>query len=245
MGTKWIRGFIVSAGGILLAAALIRFLIAVGNAQCLSLPEPLLGIPLRYAVLLVGTIELTVALICLFGRQVVPQIGWLAWLATNFIVYRFALLCMQYHPQGTCIGSLTDPLYITRGATGYLMEFIPFCLVFGNLAAILWLWFSNENRTARRATALQHVDRQDAAAGLLKMPCPSCGGKIKFPTQNLGQKIPCPHCRASITLQAPGNLKMSCVLCGGHIEFPAYALGQKIPCPHCRATITLLNQFNT
>ena len=76
----WIQYFILSAGVILLAAALTRFLIAAGNAQVLSLPDPMLGIPLRYAVLLVGGFELAVALICLFGKRLGLQIGWLAWL---------------------------------------------------------------------------------------------------------------------------------------------------------------------
>jgi len=45
-----------------------------------------MGIPLRYAVLLVGGFELAVALICLFGRRLGLQIGWLAWMATNYAV---------------------------------------------------------------------------------------------------------------------------------------------------------------
>src|ERR1043166_9400695 len=83
---KSIKPFIFLAGGILLTAALTRFLIAFGNAQVMSVPEPLLGIPLRYAVLLVGGFELAVALICLFGKRTGLQLGWLAWLGTNYVV---------------------------------------------------------------------------------------------------------------------------------------------------------------
>ena len=122
---KWIRYFILSAGAILLAAALSRFLIAVGNAQVLALPEPMLGIPLRYAVLLVGGFELVVALICLFGRKTGLQLGWLAWLATNYAVYRIGLLTMDIHQQGTCIGSLTDPLNLARGTVGMIIGLLP------------------------------------------------------------------------------------------------------------------------
>ena len=57
METKWVRPFILSAGGILLAAAVIRFVIATGDAQVLPLPDPMLGIPLRYDVLTVGGIQ--------------------------------------------------------------------------------------------------------------------------------------------------------------------------------------------
>lgn len=221
-------------------AALIRFLIAIGNAQVLSLADPMLGLPLRYAVLIVGGIELIVALICLFGKQAGFKIAWLAWLAVNFLVCRVILLWEHCQPQGTSLGSLTDPLRLSRGETGYFMEFIPFCLALGSCAACIWFWFSKESRTARLVAAQQRANECDASIGLLKMHCPFCGGKIKFSTQNIGLQIPCPHCREAVTLQAPGNLKMSCVLCGGHIEFPVHALGQKIPCPHCTKTITLL-----
>ena len=119
---KWIRIFIFSAGVILLAAALNRFLIAAGDAQVLPLPDPMLGIPLRDAVIAVGAFELVVALICLFGRRVGFQIGWLAWLGTNYVVFWTGLLAMHCHPQATCIGSLTDPLWLHHGTAGYIFR---------------------------------------------------------------------------------------------------------------------------
>jgi predicted RNA-binding Zn-ribbon protein involved in translation (DUF1610 family) len=99
-------------------------------------------------------------------------------------------------------------------------------LLIGGFLLLLWSWL--QKFTAKMEKAL------------LKTTCAHCGGHIAFLPQSLGQKIPCPHCGESITLEVPGNLKMSCVLCGGHIEFPGHALGQKIPCPHCTKTITLL-----
>jgi hypothetical protein len=226
---KRIRIFILTAGVILLVAALNRFLIAAGNAQVMTLPETLLGIPLRYAMLLVGGFELVVALICLFGKRVGLQIGWLAWLGTNYLVYWVGLLAMNIHPQATCIGSFTDPLYLARGMVGFVVACIPLYLVAGSYAALIWVWV--EHRAGRsRQLALESS----------KISCPACGGHIAFSTRNVGQTVPCPHCRAAVVLRNPENLKMTCVLCGGHVEFPAHAIGQKIPCPHCAKTITLL-----
>ena len=221
---KWIRCFILSAGAILLAAALSRFLIAVGNAQVLALPEPRLGVPLRYAVLAVGAFELLVALVCLFGKQAGLQLGWLAWLATNYLVYWIGLWAMHVHPQATCIGSFTDPLLLSRGTPGLITTVLPVYLLLGSYAAVGWLWW--EQRKAK-------------AARFLKMSCPSCGLHIRFDDRNLGQKIPCPHCQATITLRKPDLLKMTCFFCQEHIEFPAHAIGEKIPCPHCNMDITL------
>jgi DNA-directed RNA polymerase subunit RPC12/RpoP len=238
---KWIRYFILSAGAILLAAALSRFLIAAGNAQIMALPDPMLGIPLRYAVVAVGAFELGVALVCLCGKRVGFQIGWLAWLATNYIVFWIGLLLMHIHPQATCIGGLTDLLLVHHGTTGYALQFLPFGLALGSYAAAVSILFSTEARTARLAEARQLAARRDASAGLMKMFCPACGGHVKFAAQNTGQQIPCPHCRVAITLRQPDeNLKMTCVLCGGHVEFPPHAVGRKIQCPHCAKTITLL-----
>ena len=227
---KWIQIFIRSAGVILMVAALERFLIAVGAAQVLAVPEPMLGLPLRYAVLLVGGFELAAAVICLFGTRVGLQLGGLAWLATNYFVIQFGLIWMGAHPQGTAIGSLTDPLHLSRGLTGIVVQILPAYLLAGSGSALVWLWLGD------RAT-----DARQREAGFSKMSCPSCGTHIKFSLVNLGQDMPCPQCRSAITLRKPDeDLKMICRLCGGHIEFPSHSLGRKTTCPHCQKSITLL-----
>lgn len=229
MKTDWTRLFVKSAGFILLTAALSRFLVAVGNSQFLSLPDPALGLPIRYTVLLIGVIELLVALICLFGKGIYLQAGWLVWLATNYVIFLIGLFWMHCHPQVTCIGRLTDPLHLSRGFYGWITAFLPIYLVFGSYASLVWLLVTG---------------RADVPVGqseFAKMSCPTCGGHIKFAAENTGQRIPCPHCQMLIALQTRGTLKMSCILCAGHIEFPVHAVGQKIACPHCDKTITLLN----
>jgi predicted RNA-binding Zn-ribbon protein involved in translation (DUF1610 family) len=221
---KLIKLFIYSSGGILLAAALIRFLIAAGSAPVLSMPEPLLGLSIRYAVLLVGGFELTIALICLFARQSGLQLGCLAWAAINYLVYWIWIFMMHRHPQTTCIGSLTDPLQLSRGNMGLVLRSIPLYLLFGSCAAMFWIW-----RAARQAKA----------AKFHKMSCPACGVHIRFDDRNLGQKISCPQCRAAITLRKPDLLKMVCFFCQGHIKYPSHAIGEKMACPHCKMDITL------
>jgi hypothetical protein len=241
MKTRWIRIFIWSAGGILLAAGLERFLVAFGHAQALSLPEPVLGIPIRYAVLLVGGLELTVALICLFGKRTSVQLGWLAWLAVNYAVYRIGLFAMHCHPQTTCIGALTDPLQLAHEPTGFITSLIPVWLLAGACAAMVWTLIDEKMSVVKPVMAMPVPGRRgpEAFVRSLKISCTVCGGHIEFPTNFFGERIPCPHCQASIILQKPRNLKMSCPACEGHVAFPDYALGQKIPCPHCKMEIIL------
>jgi hypothetical protein len=192
MKTKWIKLYISSAGVILLAAALMRFVIASGDAQALVLPDPMLGIPLRYAVLIVGAFEFVVALICLLSRRVGFQIGWLAWLTTNFVVFWLGLFWMHCRLQGTCLGSLTDPLHLSRGVAGHIIAFVPLYLLVGSYAVLLRLWF--DQKTGRLC---------EPALESLKMSCVSCGGHIEFPANAVGRKIQCPHCAKNITLLSP------------------------------------------
>ena len=226
---KWTKFFICSSGMILLAAAVIRFFIAADHAPALALPEPMLGFPLRNTVWLVGGFELVVALICLFGKRAGIQMCWLAWLATNFLVYQIGLFWMHCHPQASCIGSLTDPLHLSRGTSGLIVGILPFYLLLGSYSGVAWLWLQESRARETIAT--------------LKMSCPACGVHIKFARANLGRQILCPQCQAGIALRQPDLLKMSCFFCQEHIEFPTHAIGEKIACPHCRMDITLKEQI--
>ena len=225
---KYIRYFIFSAGAILLAAALTRFLTAASQAQVWTLPDPVLGIPLRYAVLMVGTFELVVALICLFGKRIGLQVGLLAWLAINCLVFQIGAYAMHLHWQATGIGSLTDPLQLTRGITGIIIGFIPLYLLVASGTASFWLWIG------KRAES-----RLSEAAKSTKMSCPACGVHIRFESARIGQQIDCPQCQKSITLRRPEHLKMACYFCHEHIEFPPHAGGEKLRCPHCQMDIML------
>ncbi len=245
---KPINFFIQSSGGILLAAALERFLVAAGSTPVLSMPDPMLGLSLRYAAMLVGGFELAVALICLFGRRPGLQLAWVAWVATNYLVYWIGLIMMRCHPQTTCMGSLTDPLRLTREMSGFIIGLLPFYLLLGSCAAAIWLWIGKtlivrlgaiRPRKTIVAGPSPAARRPAVLVRTLKISCTACGGHIEFPTNFFGERIPCPHCQASITLQKARNLIMACTACDGHLEFPDHALGQTILCPHCKMDITL------
>ena len=225
---SWTKIYIQSAGGILLAAALERFLVAAQPDTILSLSEPVLGIPIRDAVMIVGVFELGVALVCLLGKRTGVQIGWLLWLMTNYFVYWIGLLVCHRYSQMTAIGSLTDPLRLAHGPAGLAVTFIPAFLFLGACLVLALPWMQSKVRL-----------QKERNAGSLKMSCPACGLRIQFPIGRLGQKLPCPQCKNAIKLRKPENLKMSCFFCHEHIEFPSHAIGEKMPCPHCKMDITL------
>ncbi len=225
---RWTKIYIQFAGGFLLAAALERFLVAAQTDTVLSLSEPMLDIPIHDAVMIVGILELGVALVCLLGKRTGVQIGWLLWLMTNYFVYWTCLLVCHRYSQMTAIGSLTDPLRLAHGPAGLAVTFIPAFLFLGACLVLALPWMQSKVRL-----------QKERNAGSLKMSCPACGLRIQFPIGRLGQKLPCPQCKNAIKLRKPENLKMSCFFCHEHIEFPSHAIGEKMPCPHCKMDITL------
>ena len=232
---NWTKAFIYSAGGILLGAGLIRWLIAAGHQPVLAMADPLVGIPVRDALLIVGAVELGVAGICLFGKNLRLQTALLAWLGTNLVVYQVGLAWLHLHPQAGCLGSLTDPLQLARGSLGCVTALMPGYVVLGSYAAVATEFLpkgtkrtkveSHEPSRVKSASSSAET-RQAAYVRFVKIACGACGGRIEFPANAFGEQISCPHCQAAIILQKPVAVKMSCPACAGHLEFPDYALGQ-------------------
>jgi len=114
-------------------------------------------------------------------------------------------------------------------ADGMVMAISVYLLI--GSVAVFWLGKNDQSLLS---------GSQTLSVEALKLSCPAGGGHIQFAIQNLGRKISCSHCQATVTLRQPGEkLKMSCFFCQGHIEFPPHALGRKISCPHCKGEITL------
>lgn len=226
--TDWARAFALSAGGLLLFAALSALADFPLRPTAVHTPfdvkDPIFGVSAKTILLLEVVLQLVGAWLCLFTKRTAGALLFVAWLALNFLVYRVGLLTKGWpHP-------VFGWFYLTGG-----FGFSPRTADALVLGAVVYLF-------AGSVVALWVLRRARIAAGFLKAFCPACGGHVKFPIQNLGGQIACPHCRATMTLSSPGEtLKMSCVLCGGHVEFPAYSVGRKIACPHCRKTITLLH----
>ena len=225
--SDWVRGFVLLAGGILLFAALAKLANFPWKPTMVQTPfdlkNPIFGVSVKSVMLTGIALQLAAALLCLFTKRTSGALIFIAWLAANFFVYRIGLWTSGWHHPVFALYYLCNSFDLSPRMADAITVGAAFYLFVGSLAA-LWI-----------------LRRSRIAAGFLKASCPSCGGHVKFPIQNLGQQISCPHCKAAMVLQSLGEtMKMTCVLCGGHVEFPAHAAGQKIPCPHCAKTITLL-----
>jgi hypothetical protein len=228
IGQKPPRGpafFILSAGGILGLAGASQVLDTVHGSQVLEVQDPVFGVPFRYVVLSVGAVELLVASLCLFTKRQGLSLALVCWLALDWVAYRVGLWTMGWPHPWVYVADLTDWLRVSPFLADSILLATALYLLIGSALLLLL--------PAGKLAALP--ERADC----FKMSCPACGVHIQFATHDVGQKIPCPHCQATVTLRKPDLLKTVCFFCKEHIEFPPHAIGTKIPCPHCKMDITL------
>jgi hypothetical protein len=146
------RFFILSSGGLLFVTAVAKLVSASGNARILQYLDPVLAIPFRNVFWSVGALEIAVALVCFFGKQEMLQAGLIAWLATNFVVYRLGLLWVGYHKPCPCLGNLTEALHISPHTGNTVLKIILAYLLIGSYATLLWLWKHNYKLPLTNAT---------------------------------------------------------------------------------------------
>jgi hypothetical protein len=222
--------FTHSAAALLLLAASALFLINLTGPVHLVLPrDPVTGISLRYLFWIAGGIAVLVASFCLFSERPGRSIPWVAWLATNFLIYRIGLYVEGCHSLTGFLACATYAFALPAKDASVLVDVAFGYLLIGSYGVILWHWFRSPTNPL-----LHH-----STTPFLKMACPACGLHIRFAAQNLGQQVPCPQCNTTVILRRPDLLKTVCFFCKGHIEFPTHAIGEKIACPHCKMDITL------
>jgi hypothetical protein len=226
------RLFIEVAGALLIGAAAMTLISAWIGVKLLEPHDPIFGIPMPGFLLLLGVLESVVGLLCFIWKNMAGLAVVVLWLAVNLAVCQAGFGWLGVNGSGRgyfdCVtAAFALPTSLVEGVlrliTAYLLVGSPLVLICC--------------RIERKQALLQAS--QLASGELLKNSCPACLGHILFSATNLGQKVPCPHCRADVTLRQTDNLKMSCFFCNGHIEFPKYAIGEKVQCPHCKMDITL------
>jgi methylamine utilization protein MauE len=140
MRPKAFRFFSYSAGILLSATAMAKLISAAGSAQILEFPDPILAMPFRDVFWIVGFVELVVAFMCFSKQSPALQAGAVAWLATNFVAYRFGLLWLGNHKPCPCLGNLTGALHISTKAADFIMNGILAYLLVGSYTMLLYLW---------------------------------------------------------------------------------------------------------
>ena len=136
-----------SAGALLFLTGLGKAFAAIGPARALDTPDPLIGIPFRQLLLVVGLGELFIAFFCLFTERRRFSVLAVAWLSTNFLAYRLGLWFIGWHRPCGCMGNLTDILHISPRLADNIMKVVLAYLLVGSYGTLLWQW--KRGRVAR------------------------------------------------------------------------------------------------
>jgi hypothetical protein len=132
--------FIKSAGLVLAITGFAKVLSAIGHARALDTADPLVGISFRLLLLLVGQAEVLVAFFCLFTQRRSLSLAAVAWLSTNFLVYRLGLWFIGWHKPCACMGSLTEMLHLSPQAADNIMKVVLAYLLVGSYAILIQQW---------------------------------------------------------------------------------------------------------
>jgi hypothetical protein len=131
--------FIGTAAVVLGLTALAKIFSALGHARLLAVQDPILSVGFGNLMVLVGLAELAVAFLCC-SRWLSPQVklALVAWLATNFLVYRIGLWWVGWKRPCSCLGTLTDALHIPAAAADTAMKAVLAFLLVGSYALLGW-----------------------------------------------------------------------------------------------------------
>jgi hypothetical protein len=132
--------FILTAGGVLAVTGAAKIWTGLGDSKFLAVVDPIIGVKFGPLMLAVGMAEIAVALVCFLSKRQGLALGLVAWLATNFLVYRVGLGWMDWHRPCNCLGNLTDALHISPQAADNVMKVILAYLLVGSLGLLIWRW---------------------------------------------------------------------------------------------------------
>jgi hypothetical protein len=135
-----VRRFILSAGVFLGVAGIAKMWSAFGNSKFLAVADPIIGIKFGQLMLAVGAGETGIALVCFFNKRQTLALGLVAWISTNFVVYRLGLWWMDWHRPCNCLGNLTDALHISPQTADNIMKVVLAYLLIGSYGFLIWQW---------------------------------------------------------------------------------------------------------
>lgn len=129
--------FVVTASLTLAVTGVAKIWSSFGSAKILSQVDPIVGIKFGKLMLMVGLIEIAIALICFLRKRQTLALGLVAWTSTNFVVYRVCLWWIGWEKPCSCLGSLTDALHISPQVADTAMK-VVLALFSGSYGLLIW-----------------------------------------------------------------------------------------------------------
>ena len=132
--------FILSAGAILAITGIAKVWSGLGGSKFLAVIDPITGIEFGQLMLVVGVVEIVIALVCFFSKRRTFALGLVAWISTSFVIYRLGLWWMDWHRPCSCLGNLTDALHISPQTADNIMKVLLAYLLIGSYGLLIWQW---------------------------------------------------------------------------------------------------------
>lgn len=137
---RTLKRYLQSVSLILFVTGIAKVWIVFGNAGWFGVVEPFVGIKVWQLMLAVGWGEIGIALVCLFTKRQTPALGLVAWISTNFVLYRLGLWWMDWKKPCSCLGNLTDALHIPPQLADNIMKVVLAYLLIGSYGLLFWQW---------------------------------------------------------------------------------------------------------
>jgi hypothetical protein len=141
-----LNAFVISSGCILLLLGSIKIISVFGHSKILGSSDPIFQISFRSLLLVVGNLEIIIAVVCLATNNQKRAIILIFCLASSFLLYRFGLWFIGWKHPCPCMGTLTD-----------LIPISPKYLEATSKAMLLYLWsgsfylaYSRLNRRSKK-----------------------------------------------------------------------------------------------
>ncbi len=114
-GKTLVEWFILTAGGVLAVTGVAKIWTGLGDSKFLAVVDPIIGVKFGPLMLAVGMAEIAVGLVCCLSKRQTLALGLVAWLATNFLVYRLGLWWMDWHRPCNCLGNHRRASHLAAG----------------------------------------------------------------------------------------------------------------------------------
>ena len=129
--------FLKSAALLLGVTAAAKLLSAAGPARILDYPDPIFVITNRVVMTGAGGLELLAVALLYFHKNIQWKLLAVAWLSTNFLIYRFGLWFLQVKQPCSCLGTLGDLLPVKPETLNLTLKSIVIYLFAGSIFLLL------------------------------------------------------------------------------------------------------------
>jgi hypothetical protein len=127
------KSFLKFAAIVFLFTGAAKIVSGLGPDKVLLLDDPLTGIPIRWLMAGVGSIEVAFAVILMRARRgPVFKLSLIAWLSSVFLGYRIGLHLINWSKPCSCLGSITGILHISPNIADLIMKAVLVVLLLGS-----------------------------------------------------------------------------------------------------------------